>query len=192
MSSAVSQIEITILDTVFHIIGGPYRRLHEIGAPGYYVNMAAEIDLDADIRIPVLDFSVPQGDLDEDLMKILMAGFTGQPIYVGCMGGIGRTGLLIGLLYKLSLVADEAPSLVVYSDRAVLLTREHFKAHAIETDEQQDFIHGYDISHFDEFLDSVREIKGLEAPEHPREPRELKFTPPEAPTIWARVKAVFR
>jgi hypothetical protein len=76
------------------IIGGPY--FHK--DPSYFgVKMAVEIRLPCDVDIPTQDFSIPDlRDLDKGIRNTLIAIARNKDIYVGCAGGIGRTGLFFG------------------------------------------------------------------------------------------------
>jgi protein-tyrosine phosphatase len=58
----------------------------------------------------------------------------GKPVYAGCMGGIGRTGLLLALVLKAW--GDEAP---------VATVRKQYYPHAVETSEQMRYIKEFEI-----------------------------------------------
>ena len=89
------------LINVPHVFGGPYRDIHE-GMFG--VKMAAEIRQACDVDIPTRDFCVPEYDaVKRGVVLALMAMINGQDVYAGCMGGIGRTGLFLGVLAKVQI-----------------------------------------------------------------------------------------
>lgn len=119
-------------DQVHIIVGGPYR----FCPPSFKgVKMAVEIKDPCHIDIPTRDFNVP----DEMMFRRgLVEGFVrmlrGQHLYVGCMGGIGRTGLYLAGIAKYTQRCgwiDQDP---------VEYVREHYIPHAVETDEQQQYI----------------------------------------------------
>lgn len=116
----------------YRVFGGPYmQRPH--GTVG--VKMAVEIRAVCDIDVPTEDYSIPSdavalAGLERAVEDILR----GLPVYVGCMGGIGRTGLMLALLAKAWGVQDP-----------VGYVREHYYPHAVETKEQQWFIRSFEI-----------------------------------------------
>ncbi|MGZ7140838.1 phosphatase domain-containing putative toxin, partial [Streptococcus pyogenes] len=62
---------------------------------------AAEINAACSVDIPTRDFSIPNTTLMTDgLRQALALVLSGQPVYAGCMGGIGRTGLFLAILAK--------------------------------------------------------------------------------------------
>lgn len=112
--------------------GGPYKQ-RPSGTFG--VKMAAEINTACDANIPTKDFSVPN---TEDLLKGLERGLwalsMGMDVYVGCMGGIGRTGLYMAAMAKVLGLPDPIDHV-----------REHYNEHAVETTEQARFIELLDV-----------------------------------------------
>ncbi len=116
------------------IYGGPYRDRPK-GTFG--INMAKELDAYAsDVLVPTRDFSVPEEeDLLYGLKQGLLALAVGRKVYVGCMGGIGRTGLYMAAMAKV--LGEKDP---------VGYVRRHYKSHAVETPEQKRFIEELDVS----------------------------------------------
>jgi hypothetical protein len=115
------------------IYGGPYRcrPKHMFG-----INMAAEIDDPSDVHIMTQDFSVPdEKELLQGLRKGLLALGMKRQVYVGCMGGIGRTGLYLAAMAK-----------ATGARNPVSFVRAHYLLHAVETTEQQEFIRDLDVS----------------------------------------------
>ena len=111
----------------YKVFGGPY---HQKPSKMVGVRMAAEIDAPAHIVVPTRDFSVPDIEamtdgIDEAVSHILL----GRQVYVGCMGGIGRTGLFLAVLAK----AFDVPDPVAY-------VRRHYLAHAVETQQQRQYV----------------------------------------------------
>jgi protein-tyrosine phosphatase len=114
------------------VCGGPYADKPE----GFYgVKMAAEIDRPCEVDVPTVDFQVPDvKTLKAGLLKAYRALQKGKPVYVGCMGGIGRTGLFLACLAKVSGIADP-----------VKFVRAHYYGHAVETAEQKALVKAIDV-----------------------------------------------
>src|SRR5690606_4571565 len=88
------------------IIGGPYDRR----PPGMFgVFVRAEAPAPAHVYVPIHDFSIPRDAkvVESALVETFKAAIDGKQVYVGCMGGWGRTGLFLALMAKVSGV--EAP-----------------------------------------------------------------------------------
>ena len=82
------------------------------------------------VDIPTVDFQTPDRQtLYRGLSKAIDLILAGEPVYVGCMGGKGRTGLFLAVLAKAFGVK-----------KPVEYVREHYYAHAVETAEQYDFV----------------------------------------------------
>ena len=112
------------------IIGGPY---HKRFPDHLGIKMAEEINTPCDIDIPTRDFNVPNMEtLDMGVRYSLMSIAKNKKVYVGCMGGCGRTGLYFGALAKVL----DIPEPIKY-------VRANFKAHAIETKQQENYITSY-------------------------------------------------
>jgi hypothetical protein len=115
------------------IHGGPYRNKPK-GMSG--IKMAMEINAPCDIDIPTRDFSVPDPIfMRAGLMMAIDAMADGEVFYVGCMGGIGRTGLFLSLLAR-----------ALGEDRPVEWVREHYDKRAVETEEQRAYVNGFDLT----------------------------------------------
>lgn len=126
-------IRLPLNDRQFFVVaGGPYMAKPE----GYVgVKMAKEINLPCAVSIPTADFSVPDPKLmakglDEAVNRILL----GQPLYVGCMGGIGRTGLFLAILAKAFDVKNP-----------VRFVRENYLSHAVETPQQMKYVTDFTV-----------------------------------------------
>lgn len=127
------------------VYGGPYRSYSPdrrlVG-----VKMAAEINMDCDVSIPTEDFSVPDHeDMIDGLCSALSFVAAGNDLYVGCMGGIGRTGLFMGCLTKVLMDFEELYPEMVLAERAaitdpVAFVRKHYKGSAIETEAQRKYV----------------------------------------------------
>lgn len=138
--------------------GGPY--VHKPQTM-FGVNMAEEIDLPCAVSVPTRDFSIP---LFRDLQLGLVSACIGienhSKIYVGCWGGIGRTGLFLTTLKvielycnhwtnpvhgKLKLVANPFISQKDLTEEAIAFVRSTYHPHAVETNSQKEFIARFDI-----------------------------------------------
>jgi hypothetical protein len=118
------------------ITGGPFKACppHMIG-----VKMAAEIDWPHDVSIPTQDFKTPPRDrFEEGMLAALTCHFIdGDPIYVGCFAGKGRTGLFLATLAYLC-----------GEDEPVKFVRANYYAHAVETPDQEKFVTSFDRETF--------------------------------------------
>lgn len=116
----------------FEVYGGPYR-LRPARMKG--VRMAKEIDLPADVVIPTEDYNVPDvTDMAVGLNKAVTMLLKGQPLYVGCMGGIGRTGLFMAILAKAFGIKDP-----------VRHVRATYLPHAVETTQQKRYVAEFNV-----------------------------------------------
>lgn len=115
------------------IFGGPYLNK----PPGFFgIKMAMEISAHYHISIPTKDFSVPDPDVfRRGLIQSLPLIADRSPIYVGCMGGIGRTGLFLGGVAKMMSEAQRIRRKPGFDP--VAYVRNTYLDHAIETAEQQ-------------------------------------------------------
>lgn len=129
------EVKVPFGGTTKTIYAGPYTDKPE-GMFG--IKMAAEINKPRDVSIPVRDFCVPGKNetymVYGGLLMALWRLSRGQKVYVGCKGGIGRTGLFLALLFK-ALGANDP----------VKAVRAAFIPHAVETPEQQDYIAAFDV-----------------------------------------------
>jgi hypothetical protein len=117
----------------FTVTGGPFNDCPDTMTG---VKMAAEIKKPCAIDIPTVDFQTPDRlTLYRGLHKALDAVLAGQPVYVGCMGGKGRTGLFLAVLAKAFGIK-----------KPVEFVRQHYYAHAVETAEQYAFVKRFTIT----------------------------------------------
>lgn len=129
----------------FHTLeftGGPYDyykgRLHnEDKWFGFCVRAEAASHFDA--HLPIVDFSVPDATPEEvgaALKQAILARLAGKNVYVGCMGGWGRTGLALSLITK-----------IVRPDLDPIQTvRGSYTPKAVETREQEAYVRDFDTS----------------------------------------------
>lgn len=116
----------------FEVTGG---RSHGRPEDMFFVKMAGEIAVPCDVDIPTRDFDTPPLRLlNMGLAAAVTAILRERPVYVGCMGGIGRTGLFLAILAKAWGVEDP-----------VAYVREHYLGHAVETKQQQQFVAEYEV-----------------------------------------------
>lgn len=92
------------------------------------INLMAEHPLPCDIHVPIVDYSIPKDPLD------LVAAFDRiledpRDVYVGCFGGIGRTGLFMSCFLK-----------YLGHPQPLAHVRTHYNPHAVETPEQERFL----------------------------------------------------
>lgn len=117
------------------IIGGSFFHA-PMGMPDIFftINLMEEKpELTSDMYVPVRDFSVPSSpSLFEDAFEELFQD--GRTVYVGCWGGIGRTGLFMACLLKYLGHADPLGEV-----------REKHHPHAVETEGQLDFLEKFPV-----------------------------------------------
>ena len=138
--------------------GGPYRNKP---ANYYGIKMAEEINADCVINIPTRDFDVPDtGRLIAGLYCGITLAQQQAPIWVGCMGGIGRTGLYFAALAKVMARYQKLMKHKVTID-PVLYVRDMYLSHAVETKQQKDWVANLNI---DAVADWVVSIQGHKVP----------------------------
>jgi hypothetical protein len=138
------------------IYGGPYRQKPK-DIRG--VKMAAEIKEPFTVSVPTEDFSTPDVatfklGLLEGILHLKDAG----EIYVGCMGGIGRTGIYMAGLAKImeqfngiDSVDTGGKALPSY----ICFVRTHYLSHAVETAGQISYMKKLDVS---DIVDALRAL----------------------------------
>lgn len=91
---------------------------------------------DCEVHLPIRDFSVPEDDeaVVNAVRSAYQAAINGLPVYVGCMGGYGRTGLFLALLAKTAGVPDP-----------VTWVRYHYHRRAVETKDQEAYVELFDV-----------------------------------------------
>jgi hypothetical protein len=115
------------------IYAGPY-----LNKPNDMVGIkcAAEIKSPSAMKVDIQDFGIPYRNehVYEAVKFALDRAAEGLPIYVGCRGGFGRTGLFLGVLARSMGVSDP-----------VAYVRNNYDRHAIETPEQEIYVKNFDI-----------------------------------------------
>lgn len=114
----------------FVVTGGPF---HDCPSTYKGVKMAAEIRKDCAVDIPTQDFKTPDRlTLYRGLEEAVSLVLAGEPLYVGCMGGKGRTGLFLAVLAKAFGVKNP-----------IKYVRKHYYSHAVETKDQEAFVKAF-------------------------------------------------
>lgn len=114
------------------VFAGPYKKGFQIKSKMGYklIKLAKEISLPCDYDVPIADFSIPD---KEDLIPVVRAAICelafGRSVFVGCWGGIGRTGLFLAVLAKA--LGVEPP---------ISWVRMNYISNAVETQEQMKFV----------------------------------------------------
>jgi hypothetical protein len=125
-------------------IGGPFSVADTL-PDAFKVKAATEQYGYCDISIPVADFGTPK---DEDMLRAvegaIVAAFAGKPVFAGCGAGIGRTGTFFAAVLKV-LIPDVAASTGGQVDTYVGLVRQVYLGHAVETQDQVEFIGRLDV-----------------------------------------------
>ena len=123
----------------FEITGGPFDNFVQAeGRFGVCVRAEPVSRPHAGVTLPIHDFSVPKmpkGQVDCVIQRALQEALDGKEVYVGCMGGWGRTGLFLALLAKAC--GKEDP---------VGYVRKHYTPHAVETYDQVRYVAAFDVS----------------------------------------------
>lgn len=110
--------------------GGPFMEWDKTLTRGICLAPEQPNSKTADVLIAVKDFGIPHApELLAALSEALTFAMRGEPIYIGCGAGIGRTGLFMACFLKL--LGDENP---------INTVRARYYSHAVETKDQAQFI----------------------------------------------------
>ena len=120
--------------------GGPFRLFEQRRAEGlvtYGVKLAPEVPQVYDLMLPIEDFSVPDDERSACACALITFRriLNGEKVYVGCVGGTGRTGLFFAMIAK-ALGAQDP----------VRFVRKNYKLMAVETAGQQAWIEDLDVT----------------------------------------------
>ena len=120
----------------FTVTGGPFDAMPYTSADFGVCVRAEAVPAFADEKVPIEDFGVPADKelLTEALLRTFMAAIDGRKVYVGCMGGWGRTGLFLALMAKAAGVLDP-----------VDYVRREYTSRAVETARQELFVDQFDV-----------------------------------------------
>ena len=90
-------------------------------------------------RLPIKDFDVPP--IRDAALAIAWVVWQGiirrKMVYIGCMGGTGRTGVLLALLARVT-SSEDGPDAIKYIRRV-------YRAGAVETKEQEQFVRSFPV-----------------------------------------------
>lgn len=129
--------------TKITIVGGPYD-FYPGPVKAFGVCVRAEpTKKPIDAHLPIEDFSVPHNpsQVEAVLRQAFRAALRGRTVYVGCMGGWGRTGLFLALMAKVVGVPDP-----------IGYVRMHYSCRAVETESQMHFVEDFDVTEIRKWL----------------------------------------
>ncbi len=130
------EIEYTSISiSEWYIFAGPFSNAPMDGMKN--INLQAEQpegDAPIHYRLPIKDFSIPEIRPTVFALAWIIFQMVALErfVYIGCMGGVGRTGMILALLIKL--ITD------VTAMNAIVHLRARYIEHAVETDEQIKFV----------------------------------------------------
>jgi hypothetical protein len=122
-----------------HITGGPFDGYPKGNPHTFGVCVRQErVPEHADLVVPIVDFQVPTAEQYDLVASAVLtafdAAFGGRDVYVGCMGGMGRTGLFLAIMAKCAGIPDP-----------VQFVRKNYYSHAVETENQLAYVNDFDI-----------------------------------------------
>ncbi|WP_113152747.1 hypothetical protein [Nitratireductor sp. OM-1] len=96
-----------------------------------------------DVNLAISDFSVPRDAIrtGKAIRDTMQAALDGKRVYIGCMGGWGRTGLFMALIAKAAGIKNP-----------VEFVRETYTPKAVETREQQLYVDTFDVEEIQKWL----------------------------------------
>ena len=119
-----------------HFIFGPYRE-RVPGTFGVRLTEDRQLNMPCDLHFPIEDFGIPSArELEDFLIEIITVAQDGQVPYVGCYGGIGRTGMIVAALARTLVITDDP----------VGWARTNYLGHAVETREQRHLVATFDAN----------------------------------------------
>lgn len=118
------------------IYGGPFIEASKL-PDGHHVRLEMHAPRsNTTFNLPIPDFSVPQPEqidaVRREVHSLLKAAASGRCAFVGCMGGTGRTGMILALAMK-----------ELGHPRPIDYVRQMYKRGAVETSEQEDYVRRY-------------------------------------------------
>lgn len=145
-------IEVTVGGKIYTILGGPYTERPE-GVPG--VSMLEGDCTPSNVHIPTADFSVPcypeffRG-VQQGVLLLQQYGV----LYVGCTGGVGRTGMymvavviaLRAMEHERGLMQGGQPGWNIWAivDEVLSDVRQAYMGEAVETEGQEIYLQEFD------------------------------------------------
>ena len=134
----------------WQIDGASFRQAEDSQAE-FKIKLAPELMHKADYTVTIPDFGLPD---PQDAANMVKAMKPYTHVFMGCMGGIGRTGMMIGVVL-MTYRAQRRKTLGYRWNRLLRRTeaefspadpvdwvRENFRPDAIETDAQEEFVRG--------------------------------------------------
>ena len=123
----------------FQIFAGPFA-IRPKNTYGIALAEEHQVPRRANLRVPVPDFRTPaDAGLTEQWLyaaeQAIRRGLNGERVYVGCFGGIGRTGLMLATIAK-----------ILGEPHPVVWTRGRYRREAVETRAQQDYVMRLDVT----------------------------------------------
>lgn len=106
------------------------------------VKLAPEVRGFHDLLVPIKDFGVPDNltMVQAVLAAMLEWVVNREKVYVGCKGGLGRTGMMLALFVKMLYQCS--------GDAAIRYVRLHYSPLAVETYEQEEYVVNFDVTPF--------------------------------------------
>jgi hypothetical protein len=125
-----------------HIIGGPFRHAPTTMS-GVCLLEEHAFETLRHHHMPIEDFSVPHDPqaVEREIKYVFECLLRNQDVWVGCMGGWGRTGLMLSLIAKAAGVPDP-----------VEYVRQHYTPRAVETKQQYAYVTEFDIASIQRWL----------------------------------------
>lgn len=140
------------------IYGGPFREFDTTERRLVGIKMAKEINHPFDFSVPTEDFSVPDPKvLEQGLIYAFDSIASGKDVYVGCMGGIGRTGLFMAIATKClwDWYESKGPLLEVSKQGPIKYVRLNYHPHAVETSKQREFVESFDTARVVQYISEL-------------------------------------
>ncbi len=161
-------IEVQLNGRRVTVLSGPYRdKPDEVRG----VKLAKELDLPCDVDLPIRDYCIPSvSSMVRGLREAFEILGEDQIIYVGCFGGIGRTGMFLALMVRFMALhrtlkpapktgfrlwwakltwgrefEDITPEDQLMRMQPVNYVRANVNPHAVETTEQELFVTGFPV-----------------------------------------------
>ena len=136
-STPKGKLPLVLGGRLHQVVGGPFGAVLGLGGlpAAFSVKLEARAPAPATLTFPIPDFGIP--DDPQAFLEAVQAALTallrGRPVFVGCAGGMGRTGLFLAAMAKVVGVADP-----------VAYVRDWYHPGAVETRAQESFLAGLD------------------------------------------------
>ncbi len=132
----VGTLPLLIGRKLYPVKGGPYEAIRTLKGDVFGVKLERSAQSPASITFPIQDFGVPQDHVafKKALWSTLRAVLSGRQVFVGCMGGKGRTGLFMACLAK-----------AAGMEHPVQHVRTFYYSGAVETKAQEQFVDSLDL-----------------------------------------------